>query len=89
MGVGVGGEGLSSNIVIQPVHYTSFNNSNNNTPSFQRGDKLVEYEGKTEKQLTKDEIKLPDGWLWKAGLAWTVDMNRGVDEEGKYMIVTY
>ncbi|XP_064383023.1 myoferlin-like isoform X2 [Halichondria panicea] len=47
-----------------------------------RGDKLVEYEGKNEKQLTRDDIKLPEGWLWKEEQPWAVDINRGVDEHG-------
>lgn len=28
----------------------------------------------------KEEIDLPDGWKWDQD--WTVDMNRGVDDEG-------
>ena len=49
-------------------------------------DKLVEYEGKTEKQRSPEmTIKLPDGWLWKEGQRWTVDMNRAVDEQGMCM----
>ena len=44
----------------------------------------MEYEGKTEKQLTRDDIKLPEGWLWKEGQRWTVDMNRAVDEQGMH-----
>ena len=52
------------------------------TPSHpQRGDKLVEYDGKSEKELTRDDIKAPDGWIWKTD--WTVDSNRAVDEEGE------
>ena len=47
----------------------------------QRGDKLVEYDGKSEKELTRDDIKAPDGWIWKTD--WTVDSNRAVDEEGE------
>ena len=47
----------------------------------QRGDKLVEYDGKTEKELARDDIKPPDGWIWKTD--WRVDNNRAVDEEGE------
>ena len=28
----------------------------------------------------KEEIDLPEGWKWDQD--WTVDMNRGVDDEG-------
>ena len=40
----------------------------------------MEYEGKKERSLTRDEIKCPEGWVWKE--AWAKDMNRAVDEEG-------
>jgi len=43
---------------------------------------LVEYEGKTEKTWTRDDIKLPEGWLWTPGEPWKVDKNRGVDDDG-------
>ena len=46
----------------------------------------MEYEGKTEKPLTRDDIKLPDGWLWKEGQRWTVDMNRAVDDQGMHVL---
>lgn len=41
----------------------------------------MEYDGKSEKELTRDDIKAPDGWIWKTD--WTVDSNRAVDEEGE------
>jgi len=52
----------------------------------QRGDKLVEYHGKTKKtkELTKDDIKPPDGWIWK-DTEWKIDRNRAVDEKGEYI----
>ena len=52
----------------------------------QRGDKLVEYHGKTKnaKELAKDDIKPPDGWIWK-DTEWTIDSNRAVDEKGEYV----
>ena len=46
----------------------------------QRGDKLMEYEEKKEKALTRDDMQCPDGWEWKG--EWLTDMNRAVDEEG-------
>ena len=51
----------------------------------QQGDKLVEYDGKDEKLLTRDDIKCPDGWLWK--IDWTLDKNRAVDEDGWSMVL--
>ena len=62
------------------THHTT--HTHTHTPSHpQRGDKLVEYDGKSEKELTRDDIKAPDGWIWKTD--WTVDSNRAVDEEGE------
>ena len=46
----------------------------------QTNDPVKEYDGKDEKELTRDEIKCPDGWLWKAD--WQIDIDRAVDEEG-------
>lgn len=46
----------------------------------QRGDKLMEYEEKKEKALTRDDIHCPDGWKWKG--EWLTDRNRAVDEDG-------
>ena len=40
----------------------------------------MEFDGKTEKELTRDDIKAPEGWLWKTD--WAIDKNRAVDEEG-------
>ena len=58
----------------------------NNSPplpclALQRGDKLVEYEGKEEKEMSRSDFKCPEGWLWKGD--WKIDKNRAVDEEGK------
>ena len=47
----------------------------------QRGDKLVDYDGKQEKPLSRDDIKAQDGWLWKGD--WKKDNNRAVDEDGR------
>lgn len=38
-------------------------------------------------EISRDEIKPPDGWIFKTD--WTVDMNRAVDEEGKYLSNVY
>ena len=46
----------------------------------QRGDKLVEYDDKKERALSRDDIKCPEGWLWKE--EWKIDVNRAVDEDG-------
>ena len=46
----------------------------------QRGDKLIEYDDKKERALTRDQIKCPEGWMWKGN--WTKDMGRAVDEDG-------
>ena len=40
----------------------------------------MRYEGKDEKEIHRDQIKPPEGWIFKED--WTVDMNRAVDEEG-------
>ena len=40
----------------------------------------MEYEEKKERSLTRDDIKCPEGWLWKGG--WKKDVHRAVDEEG-------
>ena len=50
----------------------------------QRGDKLVEYDDKKERALTRDQIKCPEGWMWKGN--WTRDMGRAVDEDGGHYI---
>lgn len=42
----------------------------------------MEYEEKKEHALTRDEIKCPDGWLWKGD--WCPDRNRAVDEDGEH-----
>ena len=41
----------------------------------------MRYEGKDEKEISRDQIKPPEGWIFKD--EWRVDMNRAVDEEGK------
>ena len=41
----------------------------------------MEYDDKKERALTRDDIKCPDGWLWKAD--WCEDRNRAVDEDGE------
>lgn len=33
----------------------------------------------------KEELELPNGWKWDQD--WTVDMNRGVDDEGNAISV--
>lgn len=45
----------------------------------------MEFDGKTEKELTRDDIKAPEGWLWKTD--WAIDKNRAVDEEGMCVCV--
>ena len=47
----------------------------------------MKYEGNKEMEISRDEIKPPDGWIFKTD--WTVDMNRAVDEEGKYLSNVY
>ena len=42
---------------------------------------MKEYDGKQEVELARDDIKCPDGWLWKG--EWQVDMGRAVDDEGQ------
>ena len=46
----------------------------------------MEYHGKTKnaKELTKDDLKPPDDWIWK-DTEWKIDKNRAVDREGKYV----
>ena len=43
-------------------------------------------DGKGTKDLTKDDIKCPEGWKWKEGPTgveqWQIDMGQAVDEEG-------
>ena len=41
----------------------------------------MRYEGKEEKEISRDQIKPPEGWIFKD--EWKVDMNRAVDEEGR------
>lgn len=48
----------------------------------QRGDKLIEDDGKKEKALKRDDIKCPEGWYWKG--EWIKDMGRAVDEDGEF-----
>ena len=48
-----------------------------------RGDKMVAYENEKEKELTRDDMKPPEGWKWLGD--WTVDKNRACDEEGTCM----
>lgn len=38
-------------------------------------------DGKEEKELKRDDIKCPEGWLWSS--TWSLDRNRAVDEEGE------
>ena len=45
-----------------------------------RGDKHVAYENDKEKELTRDDMKPPEGWKWLGD--WAVDKNRACDEEG-------
>ena len=42
----------------------------------------MEYEGKEEREISRDDLKCPEGWLWKTD--WKLDKNRAVDEDGKY-----
>lgn len=44
------------------------------------GDSLKETVGKEEKDITKETLEVPQGWLWKS--EWKVDMGRAVDDEG-------
>lgn len=44
-------------------------------------DKLIEYGDKKEKVLGRDDISVPEGWLWKE--EWSIDHNRAVDSDGK------
>lgn len=44
----------------------------------------MRYEGKEEKEISRDQITPPDGWIFKD--EWKVDMNRAVDEEGGSML---
>ena len=49
-------------------------------------DKLVEYDSKDKpKTLGRDDIKIPDGWLWQGD--WTIDKSRAVDEHGKVLFL--
>ena len=40
------------------------------------------HDGKEEKELTRDQMEVPEGWLWKDDLPWKVDMGRAVDDQG-------
>jgi hypothetical protein len=51
----------------------------------QHGTTLVKYEGKHEKKVLLEELEAPEGWAFRDD--WEVDINRGVDEEGKLMRV--
>ena len=42
---------------------------------------MKEYDGKQEVEVGRDDIKCPDGWLWKGD--WQVDMGRAVDDQGQ------
>ncbi|CAI8014042.1 Myoferlin [Geodia barretti] len=44
------------------------------------GDAIKENDGKEEKEVTKDQLQCPEGWLWKSD--WQVDIGRAVDDEG-------
>lgn len=44
----------------------------------------MEYDDKKERALSRDDIKCPDGWLWKE--EWKIDVHRAVDEEGGLQI---
>ena len=48
----------------------------------QHGTTLVKYEGKREKKVILEELEAPEGWAFRGD--WEVDMNRAVDEEGKF-----
>ena len=41
----------------------------------------MNYDGKDKKRVSLDEIKPPEGWVFKGD--WKIDMNRPVDEEGR------
>lgn len=41
----------------------------------------MKYDTKVEIELTKDDIKCPDGWMWIEG-GWRKDLGRAVDEDG-------
>ena len=47
----------------------------------------MEFDGKTEKEMTRDDIKAPEGWLWKTD--WAIDKNRAVDEDGACVCVCW
>ena len=51
---------------------------------WQHGTTLVKYEGKHEKKVGLEELKAPEGWIFKDN--WEVDMNRIVDEEGELVL---
>lgn len=51
----------------------------------QRGDKIIEYEDKKEKALSRDDLKCPEGWLWKG--EWDKDTKRAVDDSGTYVYI--
>ena len=50
----------------------------------QTNDPVKEFDGKDEKELTRDEIKCPEGWLWKED--WQIDIDRAVDDKGMCII---
>ena len=41
---------------------------------------MKEHDGKEEREITRDQLQCPEGWLWKSD--WQVDMGRAVDDEG-------
>ena len=46
----------------------------------QTNDPVKDFDGKEERELTRDEIRAPEGWLWKED--WQIDMGRAVDDAG-------
>ena len=48
----------------------------------QRGEKIIRYEDEKKKELTKDDIKCPEGWEWKEDSQWQVDKRRVTDKDG-------
>ena len=50
----------------------------------QTNDPVKEFDGKDEKELTRDEIKCPEGWLWKED--WQIDIDRAIDDKGMSII---
>ena len=42
----------------------------------------MKYEGKDEKEIHRDQITPPEGWIFSD--EWKIDINRAVDEEGEW-----